>query len=594
MPYERLRDWKENPRDPIRDFICTNTWRNRIDFIQDLSIVKTLLKVHGNIDVETFDLDLDKAGSFIVHSEQKETPPFLFSGIAFTNSSIIIGNKGLSEYLKKCELDLSQFEDGRFSLFCKVGDKYIAKTDGSGQGMFFYFIGPESWAISNSFFRLAKHLSDNKNNLNAYDIAIYLSTVHHTFFQQLISNQTSITGIQVLAADEYIEILPYNKSIKIKKEGNINKTEPLRRDEYKNALLNFSIKWSSIFRTILSDERALHGIDITGGVDSRTVLSLILNSGVDVASLSFQSNKSWEKDYNVATMIAKEYGFVIKNVPGPRSDTSGTNAYFMWKYGNLGIYRPFYRPLCKSPRAYFHCFGGGGESLRDFYGKNVEGIFDLINNLRPLSFEQRDMAIMEVKNSFAGMDIDIEHPDAMMFHYRNFRSRFHFGRNWFRELNGHLLSPLTSSKLFRTPFLLSPVQRKQGQVLCDIILLNNPRLLDIPFDSPKKKFSQELITSSPFYRDNIDINRHLIDMNIYGDVEFCPSQKQIGDDGRKMDELIIEDVKQNIQESTIFSFSDAYANQAIEKVKQGSRLTMDAMDAVALITAGEIAKITDT
>ena len=41
LTYERLRELKDNPRDPIRDFICANTWRNRIDFIQDISVVRT-------------------------------------------------------------------------------------------------------------------------------------------------------------------------------------------------------------------------------------------------------------------------------------------------------------------------------------------------------------------------------------------------------------------------------------------------------------------------------------------------------------------------------------------------------------------------
>jgi len=41
LTYERLRKLKEKHREPIRNFICTNTWQNRIGFIQDLCKAKT-------------------------------------------------------------------------------------------------------------------------------------------------------------------------------------------------------------------------------------------------------------------------------------------------------------------------------------------------------------------------------------------------------------------------------------------------------------------------------------------------------------------------------------------------------------------------
>ena len=90
----------------------------------------------------------------------------------------------------------------------------------------------------------------------------------------------------------------------------------------------------------------------------------------------------------------------------------------------------------------------------------------------------------------------------MMSHYRNFRSRFHFGRNWYKSYTSQVVSPLFSTLLNSASDSMALSELSSGDILLRVMLMAFPELSQLPYDKHDKGFSEEA-----FARCFLDSNR---------------------------------------------------------------------------------------
>ena len=123
-------------------------------------------------------------------------------------------------------------------------------------------------------------------------------------------------------------------------------------------------------------------IDLSGGFDTRIVLSVLYSSGVDLNSVLINSlnNKihTHEEDFRIATNISSKLGFKLNK---KRLDDKGTifdnkTSLDISMYTKLGCHKDFYfrTQFLRKPR--FHFTGGWGELIRGFPNKPIHDFIE--------------------------------------------------------------------------------------------------------------------------------------------------------------------------------------------------------------------------
>jgi hypothetical protein len=325
-------------------------------------------------------------------------------------------------------------------------------------------------------------------------------------------------------------------------------------------------------------------VDITGGVDSRLVLATILTSGVDLSDINFVCAKGDNKDYHVASLLARKLGINIKNKSYTYGQGSQEDLYNFWKIGNLGVYNPVYFPNSTRPQSLLHFHGACGECFRDFYGSTASVY------LEGVARSQKDCnAIHSLNRKFGKalyfIDSPIDTKMVMFDYYINYRSRFHFGRSAFRNLNEYLISPLSSPYLLAAFSMLSTKEKENGALILDIFQACCPELLDVTFDEESKNFSRTQIENSRCYGIKRE-SRPLFEFKVYYNEE--PRQEKTEKKQSMIDFMINDLVK--YKEVVVASgyYSEEEVLLAQEAILKGGRITMTGQEAAKIISLGEV------
>ena len=452
------------------------------------------------------DQELKKAGIIFLSSKELITPfETRFSGIAYLDDTILIGEEAFLSYIKQEPFQSEKFFDGRFGLIAEEKDYYIAKTDAIGQEIFYYYKKDKDWAFSNSFYYLLQWLEKNKISCTVYEPALYSGLIANPFFStkpgsalglQLLSNNTMVDEIKVLPKNFYLEIRRETNTLEVLEDKNIyidpNKT-------YEELLLDYVTKWSSRIKALAEKFPHALKIDLTGGLDSRVVLALTSFSFSKIERLHFQSNRQekYQKDFQIANIIGDFLGFSIKNKRLFNGQISPLESYELWKYGNLGAYFQIYLPTHREPTKIFYLHGSGGENFRQYYTGTADQIAQRFHYYFPNEYSS-ELVKKEFLESVKSLGYGTSSLEGMREHYKNFRSRFHFGRNWIRTCYANFITPLNSLELHYAAKKLSDFDIASNKIHCDLLCLLNPLLATMPFDKSSKTFSITQLEKSPF------------------------------------------------------------------------------------------------
>lgn len=431
-------------------------------------------------------------------SSKLENPSRFFQGYFFQKADYVYGQAGFEAFCQTRRIRRPVREDGCYIQAEETRSGYRFSADFSGFKKIFYFWDGGFWAVSNSLYRLAEHLSQNgypvRPNVCQLAAAAAEGTFYPSgrgsFFSQMTSFDTIVRGIRLAPIDCTLRI--GSAGARVEKEI-CQATD----DDYRGQLGRFLGTWIGRLETLMQQDPLQISCDLTGGLDTRTIFALLLcalrRSGSEIDDhIRFHTGGGGylaRRDRNVASSLCKYAGRALNGRLARKPKwLRGKDSYLRWRDLCLGVYHPIYFPNTSPSAEIIYLGGGGGENHRRFYSQFLDApSADSFVARRTRDIKLRstrpdfELALQQAIDSI--MDRAPENLDAMECHYRHFRNRFHSGRQpqyavTYQPLASKLLDGITAVGR-EAPF-------PNGLLHYDILYNLQPELLEIPFDKLRK------------------------------------------------------------------------------------------------------------
>jgi|GEM_PF-1489955 len=451
-------------------------------------------------------------------------------GYGVANDSIVIGNDGFRSYLLYEGARLNDLREGRFCCLYKDGESYVIRCDATGQEMLFVYEQGGDWAISNSFYLLALFISSTRK-LTVYAPALVGFHLKNGFHigEQLLTHRTAITEIS---------ILPINYEIRVDScNGKMTKhriQDALSNDKfnYEEILINTIEKGSGLLGAFASLGRPMN-IFLSGGYDSRLVLSMLLRGTDNWGNVSVTSHEHKVNDFRVARRLCQVNGLAL-NAGAPSKlnmRLSSHESFKLFLLSCCGTYLPMY--FQNAPRldrsAAIKLTGDQPTGWDHFYG---DGLFlgqpqKIANDIRTFLSDRPfgDEVSKDFLDVFKDLDVDIDEPTAMMSFYSAVRARHHCGRNWYKSLAGtFLVTPLMQKSFMSLDAYNRALGDHPSKLFVDAFAAFGGWALSEPFESPDRAFPSELINNSPM-KNGVEIRPKKY--KTYGTISADLSEKDV-------------------------------------------------------------------
>ncbi|SHK68228.1 hypothetical protein SAMN02745216_03898 [Desulfatibacillum alkenivorans DSM 16219] len=300
-------------------------------------------------------------------------------GFVATAGTIIykneIGKNALKNIYHDFDGDIQKLRNrsiGNYLVVIKKDNKIYVFCDENNILTVFYYHNKNMWNISNSLYDIA---IEEKSYLTVN----HFSLLEYTFQCSILGNDTLFNEIKRLLGDEYISINLIDNTFNLNKidmfnEKNLEYTnDEIFFDEFTEKLNSTVNSISNIFKSV--------SICMTGGIDSRTILSSFLNNKVSpnllygIGNTALTNTK--DKDFEINQLFSDKFNLKLSvmNWNTPNNIDQYWNKY-MRKYGFLSrIYNAsnnFFREFENNKDTDFIEFGYFGEIF-----KNVPWIEDM-------------------------------------------------------------------------------------------------------------------------------------------------------------------------------------------------------------------------
>ena len=213
--------------------------------------------------------ELTRNQFFVIDSESLDKVESRLYGFALSDDGKIIKNDNLTDSapISGC---------GTFVRVKFTSQKIIIEQDFNGCYGLYLFKDGDYFALSNSFWKLIEHLR-GKHNLslnNDYAKAFIASDLCSFAYQETLANE-----IEMLPRDCKVIIDTSTKIFEIQNIDYKENTVDIDSKEGIELLDKWFFRWTNIIRSIKARTNNIVA-DLTGGFDSRVVLTLFLNAGI--------------------------------------------------------------------------------------------------------------------------------------------------------------------------------------------------------------------------------------------------------------------------------------------------------------------------
>ena len=330
---------------------------------------------------------LIKENFFVIDSINIENVESHMYGFSVSTNGILTDN-----YYKQIGFYENPEPVGVYVMVRKNKNEIIINQDFHGCfGLYIYENKVKKYfAISNSFLLLLEHLIGNQNLSFNKDFADNL-VISDLYSYSL--NETMINEIIQLPSNVFIIINIKTKSIRINYINYNENSIPFESEEGLKIIDEWVDKWGYLFRSL--KKKAINiSCDLSGGLDTRSVLSILLNSGIDINEILINTAKDNKnvhaEDFKIASNIAKKFGFKLNNL---HFDDNGTkmspiDTLYCTLYSKLGFHKEFYLKTKFYNKPKFHITGHGGEDIRGSPGLPIQEYINKVSTKDILGHEK--------------------------------------------------------------------------------------------------------------------------------------------------------------------------------------------------------------
>lgn len=454
---------------------------------------------------------------FIVDSNELNATKTHLYGFAIEEDGIY-ENTSLNDNDKK-------FEGSGIYTFVSVDNEQIIITqDFYGSYGLYLFKENERFVLSNSFYYLFEYLKNDHN------LTINRDYVNHMFVSELCAmspTETAINEISMLDKDIVVIINKDKKDLSfIKKDYN---EQEFLLDSFEGIkILDYWYqKWVSIIKNIYQKTR-FFSVELSGGFDSRIVMSLFLNSGIkmsDVHVKSYQGNThTFSEDYEIASMIADRFNFTL-------NENVKSNDYLQYSladtiniclYNKLFFHKEMNMVVSKLKNKQYVFTGSGGETIRAYWQMDEKELIEYIakrcKRYRQAIKREVKISIKKlVRRGINHISHDKKITNIGQEYYNYTRCRNHFGKGSLEKYfqNTFELSPLLDPLLKK--LIVKYGSCNDEDLLMALIFKRYcPELLEFKFQGGRSidvetlKLAESINNKYPFIKTERDIKEFAI------------------------------------------------------------------------------------
>ena len=391
--------------------------------------------------------------------------------------------------------------EGCFIEVKKDAEHITIRQDFNGSWGIYIFEKDGYFAISNSFWILLNKIK------NKYRVTLNEDYAKSMFVFDLCSLSVSETLIRE------IHLLPRNYvlSIDIKKKSLTPILIDFHEDEVNLdssegiAIVDrWFYKWTGLIRTLKAKTNNIT-VDLSGGMDSRIILALLLGSHIDMNEIQVHSINdklhTHAEDFQIASEIARAFGFQLNQNKFNLSQKALTSEETIDISCNLklGMHKEMYWKSTYNYNTLYYFTGGGGEARRTYWqmepetfikhqiqgGKGFSDSSFVKSTERILQHSFHDILSM---NTFSKVRNDVL-PERL---YIETRSRQHFGKS--------AVGNFISNSIIESPFTDVDLRSLNLKNLNDANMLFAliwqrycPALLKFPFEGGRSISNKTLI-----------------------------------------------------------------------------------------------------
>ncbi len=411
--------------------------------------------------------------------------------------------------------------NGTYVYISKNEDLIQIFQDYNGSYGLYFYQNDDYFAISNSFLKLIEYLKDTQYLTFNEDYASYFLT---SDICSIVYKSTLINEIEVLPRNYVPLINIKNKNITFKEIDYEEHSVELDSKEGLFILDNWFYKWVNIIRTLKLETNNIQ-VDLTGGFDSRIVLTLLLSANVNLNKIEIRSfNDDYaghKEDFIIANKIAKKFNFKLNNPVISAKKINFKDIHTPLQISafiNLGFNNEINYKFFKTKEPVYNFSGYAGETVGSlFWGKYSPEDWENHYSNRAkkfFAFELEPGTKRIIRKSFKDLenDLDVAHEDVTDNFYQETRCRTHYGKMSVEQYvsNKIVFSPLLDPEIHKLK--LKTKDCDGDYLLMALIFIRYcPKLLEIEFDDDRKieettiDFAKKINNIAPLVKEDVPI-----------------------------------------------------------------------------------------
>ena len=410
---------------------------------------------------------------------------------------------------------------GVYVMIRKVNSEVIINQDFHGGYGLYLFENKDTnyFALSNSFLLLEEHLIGKENLSLNKDFADNLIISELCSFSL---HETLIKEIIQIPTNSYIIINIQQKSLKINSINYEENSIPLESKEGMKIIDEWIGKWGYIFRSLIKQTDNVSS-DLSGGFDTRTLLTILLNSGIEMNNLLINSyldkEHGHDEDLIIAKNISSKYGFKLNNLNLDYRSTewNSKTTLLCSLYSKLGFHKEFYMKNKFFNKPLFILSGSGGEDLRGSPGYPV---YEYLKHLSTRDIKDNKEKLFNSSMRLLNRSIELLKSERTFnndyeianFLYSKILGRNHFGKTAVESFmaNIYLIQPLMDPEIRKIKFKMN------GDTTHDLIayiyIKYAPDLLGFPFQG-NRTLNSKSVKKAQILKNNFSPSTRKYDYN---------------------------------------------------------------------------------